>query len=394
MKIVNKYGDKLLFVLTLAFLATVLFRLWVNRPPAKAVPPSIIFTQWENGSGGKAILALIEEFESLHSGVKIVVNNKSYEDLRRELFSPDGASSLGDVIALDPLWVSELIKREIIESASDPIMFFNNIFYYNIDILREAGYSRPPKSRGEFLNCVRALTSGNLAGLALGLNGSRGIYDDVFPWIWSSGGRLIENGKPALTSRPVAESLGFLATLNSEGLISPDAFSSDSGKKLEDFVSGRATFIIAPSSEIGFIREHLGDEAFGVTSVPLPDNYAGKTFLGAAGWTAAVSSASAHKDEAALFAGFLAEKAPFFSEEAMAGQGNGFPTAISSENDVFYSKVLDITTGGELTQEFSGLPWTLLEKSFKEELAALFAGKSSAAEAAAAIQEKWEAILE
>jgi ABC-type glycerol-3-phosphate transport system substrate-binding protein len=62
--------------------------------------------------------------------------------------------------------------------------------------------------------------------------------------------------------------------------------------------------------------------------------------------------------------------------------------------DAFYSKVWDIAIAGETAQDFSALSWPELEESFKEELSALFAGKASAAETAAAIQKRWEAILE
>ena len=398
MKVLFKYSDKLLIILTLAFLTTVLFRIWANLPAKKAATPIIVLTVWENDLMAEELKTLIEEFESIHNEIKIDLNAVSYEALRRDLFDPGEISSPKDVLMLDLLWVSELLEREIIENTNAPVIKFNNILYYNIDILRETGFSRPPKSRGEFLSYARTLAGlqevhpAFSGSLALGLNSSRGIFDDIFPWIWSSGVKLIENGKPMVNSRPVIESLSFLAVLNNEGLISRGAFSADSAKKLEDFISTRAAFIIAPSSEISFVRECLGDEAFGVTSIPLPDNYSGISFGAAAGRTFAVYSGSAYKDESRLFLDFLAGEASFLS--GRAGLGNGLPFAASSSSDDFYAKVLDITIASELTEEFTGLPWTKLEESFKEELFALFEGKSSVLETVAEIQKKWEAILE
>ena len=300
MKIFAKHSDKLLLILAIAFLVTMLLRLWVNRHPREATLPSIVFTIWESPMD-EALRSLILEFKNTEE-INVIINSIPYEELRQELFNPVSNSIdvfKGDVIALDPLWVSELLEKEIIESTPSPfltsIIQNYNVLYYNIDLLKKAGFSRPPKSREEFQNYLRTLAKegsgqGSSGGgsLALGLNSSRGIYDDVFPWIWSGGALLIENGKPVLTSRSVVESLSFLAALNSEGLIAPSAFSADSGKKLEDFTSGRSAFIIAPSSEIGFVRDRLGDGAFGVTSIPQPDNYAGRFFLSAGGWTSAV----------------------------------------------------------------------------------------------------------
>ena len=393
-----RYRYKLIFILTMLFVLISMFRLLGNWPlnniSNKMKTPVLIFTQWGTQPKEETLLSLIEEFQSANSGIKITLKTVSYEDFKRELFEGGETSLMGDIFALDPLWVPELFDMQIIENSYIPLIFFANIFYYNIDILREAGFSRPPKTRGEFLSCARTVAGREAgasikpAGLALGLNSSRGIYDDIFPWIWSAGTQLVKDGKPALASAPLIESLSFLAALNSEGLIVPGAFSADAEKKLEDFLSGGAAFVIAPSSAIKRIREHLGDEAFGVTSIPTPDNYAGKSFFGTSAWTASVYSGSAHKEEARLFVDFLAEKASFLSEEAMPG--NGVPPAY----DAFYSKVWDIVIAAEPAADFSDLPWTKLEKAFKEELLILFEGKSSAAETASAIQKKWEAILE
>jgi multiple sugar transport system substrate-binding protein len=394
---IKKYRNKLFLLLLLSFFIALLILLRIKTPnESKSLEtPSIVFTQWwEREADKELLLEIISEFEGLHGNFKIILNTCPYEDLRLALFqsTPLGDSNPGDVIALDPLWVSELAKKEIIENVNANPVSFIDILYYNINILKEAGFSRPPKTRGEFLAYARRLAGGkgNPAGLALGMNSSRGIYDDVFPWIWSAGVQLIRDGKPQVNSRQVADSLSFLASLYSGGLLTPQSFSAGPAEKLEDFISGKAAFVIAPVSEIGFVREGMGDEAFGVTSIPTPDNYAGKSFFAVSAWTVGVFSASAHKEEAKLFAAFLAEKAAYLSGKMNAIPGNGTPPAY----DVFYSKVWDIEIAGEMAQDFSGLNWTELEESFKEELSALFAGKASAVETAVAIQKRWTAVLE
>ena len=392
----KKHGNKLYLLLLLLFLMAALFRLGIkltNKSENNVQTPGIVFTQWwEKESDKDILLEIISEFESLHDDFKIILNTCTYEDLRLALFqgTPLADNSPGDIIALDPLWVSELAKKEIIEKVNANSVSFINILYYNIDILKEAGFSRPPKTRSEFLAYARRIAGGkkNMAALALGMNSSRGIYDDVLPWIWSAGLQLINGGKPQVNSRSVVDCLSFLASLNNEGLLTPRSFTADLAGKLDDFVSGKAAFVIAPANAIGFVREKLGDEAFGVTSIPVPDNYAGKSFFSASAWIVGVNSASAHKEKAKLFADYLAEKTAFISDRLKASPGNGIPPAY----DTFYSKVLDIAISGEIAQDFSDLNWVELEDGFKEELSALFAGKSAAA-TAAAIQKRWEAII-
>ena len=395
---VKKYRNKLFLLLLLFFIALLIFmgiKLTKTNKSKNVETPSIMFTHWwEKDSDKEFLLEIISEFETFHGDFKIILNTCSYEDLRLALFqgTPIGDSIYpGDVIALDSLWVSELGRKEIIENVNANPVSFINILYYNINILKEAGFSRPPKTRGEFLAYARRLAEGkgNPTGLALGMNSSRGIYDDVLPWIWAAGVQLIKDGKPQVNSRQVVDCLSFLASLYSEGLLTPQSLTANPDEKLEDFISGKAAFVIAPASEIGFVRERMGDEAFGVTSIPAPDNYAGKSFFAVSAWTVGVHSASAYKEEAKLFSAFLAENAGYLLEKMNAIPGNGTPPAY----DAFYSKIWDIEIAGEIAQDFSGLYWAELEESFKEELSALFAGKASAGDTAKAIQKRWEAII-
>jgi len=385
-----KHGDKALFALALAFvivfLAASLFRRDGRLLPAET--PGIVFTQWwEEDLGKDTLRSLAEEFEALH-GIKAAINYRSYEDLRGGLFASAG-NPPGDVVALDSLWLPELFGMGIIEE-DFALLSFIDVLYYNVEILKEAGFSRPPKNRSEFLEYARAVVKKNrqvyALSLALGENNTRGLYDDIFPWIWAAGVQLVRDGSPVFNSRQVAEGLGFLAALNSEGLIAPDALYTGAAAKLEGFVSGRAAFMVAPAAYIARVREAMGDDAFGVTSVPAPDNYYGRPFLATAEWAIGVHSASARKEEARLFADFLGERAHLFSELTGAAPAGGSPPG----RDPFYSKVWDIAISGEAGRDFAGLPWTELQTVFREELVSLFAGKSSAAEAAAAMQKKSE----
>jgi multiple sugar transport system substrate-binding protein len=393
----KKYCNKLLLFVALAFFITALFLLKTKstNKNESVEPPGIVFTHWlENEADKEVFLEIISEFESLHDDVKVILNTRSYEDLRSALFrgTPTEDSGFpGDVIALDSLWVSELIKKEIIENVNANPVSYINILYYNINLLKEAGFLRPPKTRSEFLAYARNFSGskGNQAALALGLNNSRGIYDDIFPWIWSAGAQLIKDGKPQVYSRQVVDCLSFLASLYSEGLLTPQSFTADPAGKLNDFVSGKAAFVIAPASEIRIVRERLGDEAFGITSIPVPDNYAGKSFYAVSSWTTGVYSASAQKEKAKLFADFLAEKAVSISNRMKAIPESGIPPAY----DAFYSKVWDVAIAGEAAQDFSGLNWLELEESFKEGLSAFFAGNVSATETAALIQKRWESFI-
>ena len=389
----KKHGNKMVFVLALVLLAAAFFRrgsTWLS-----VETPSIVFTQWWESDLDKDTLRLLaEEFEDLHE-IKVTINYRPYDDLRRDLFdspedTPPAANFVGDVVALDPLWVPELLEMGSIEDTDSTLFSFIDVLYYNVGILKNAGFSRPPKNRSEFIDYARTLAGrkdilpGYVLGFALSENSSRGIYDDVFPWIWAAGVQLIRDGSPVVNSRQVIEGLSFIATLNNERLIAPDAFRADAARKLEHFISGEVAFMVAPTVYIARVKDRMGEDAFGVTSVPAPDNYFGRPLFATAGWAFGVHSGAKRKEEARLFADFLAGKSSAFPEQTGAVPGNGAPPT----RDPFYSKVWDIAISGDSARDFAGLPWTALESIFREGLVSLFAGGASPAEAAAAIQEK------
>ena len=394
-----KHGDKLLFVLALAVLTMAIIRFGIKKPDLlRAETPSIVFTQWwDSYLERESLDELIKEFMDSHEKIEIIVKTVSYEDVHRELLGAENSpATLGDIVTLDSLWVPELLRKGTMEfqwegssqrqNLENPLISFINVFYYNVEILKEAGFSRPPKTRNEFLNFAKAITSAEKGRWALSLSGncSRGIYDDVFPWIWAAGAELFRDGQPTLNSRPVIESLAFLASLKQGGFIVPGASSAGAEKKLGDFISGKAAFMIAPAGDIEYLRKQMGEDAFNITTVPAPDNYAGKTYNASIGWTLGINANSAYREEARLFADFIAGKAPALSEKLMP---------LNRTQDPFYSKLWDITIAGENAQDFTGLPWGKLEEIFSEQLSVLFAGQASPAETAAAIQKRWEGVL-
>jgi multiple sugar transport system substrate-binding protein len=145
----KKHGDKALFALALVFLVVALFSREGGWRSAEI--PGIVFTQWwESDLDKDTLRVLAKEFEELH-GIKVTISHRSYEDLRKDLFasaetSPPGnasfigANEVGDVIALDPLWIPELLEMGSIEDTNFTLFSFIDVLYYNVEILKDAGF--------------------------------------------------------------------------------------------------------------------------------------------------------------------------------------------------------------------------------------------------------------
>ena len=406
----KRHSDNLIFALALAVLIT-LIAYALSRRATEAAMIHVVFTQWwQEDSGDDTLRDLITEFESTHQGIRIILNTKSREDLRLELFKPSDFDQtefaaqtspqfapqsapqtiLGDIIALDPLWIPELLERDVIESAEAAFTSFINILYFNIEILQRAGFTHPPRNREEFLNFARAVTAGGSValGLSLGEDNPDSVFNNIYPWVWAAGAPIVTNGIPAVNSPQVIQTLAFFASLNDEGLIAANALSATSRDMVEDFISGRVAFMVASSKYLALVRERMGNDAFNITLVPAPGAHMGRRFSASTGWTVGIHSQTTSREEARLFSAFLAGRANVLTDNL----GGMIPDSPSP--DPFYSKIWEIALAGETAADFAAIGTeNLLQAIFREEMMSLFAGNFTPAETAAAIQQRWLSVL-
>ncbi|MDR2102458.1 MAG: extracellular solute-binding protein, partial [Treponema sp.] len=384
----------------------------------------LVFTQWwEDELEPGALKALIDEFEAQNPRIQIRLDTRSYGETRSFLVNRSGAEEpLPDIIALDYQWLYELVRQKTLEPLAAyretgdfslqnqqdlpeghyeqwavPLVSFMYPLFYNIGILKEAGFDRPPKTRTEFLDYALAIT-GKAAGrygtaLSLGEDNHRDIYREILPWFWAAGTCLIQDGRTNFTGPPVIETLGFIDRFHREGILSPGSFSKTEAQKREEFLAGKIGMMIGSLRDIDLFRERLGEDNFGITAIPGPDGYIGKPVFGLSSWYAGISRRSSHKDEAWRFLAFLTERisSPAVKVHAMPERGKGGDG--STGVDPHYAKAYEIYQAGDVIREFSGdLRAPGLDSIVREELYAMLEQGRSPGESAAAMQKKWEAL--
>jgi multiple sugar transport system substrate-binding protein len=262
-----------------------------------------------------------------------------------------------------------------------------DLLFYNIEILKAAGFDRPPKNREEFLNCARAIGSlgkqHSGAAMALGPADPRGIRRDVFSWIRAAGAAMPADGGPDFQDRRIVDTLDFLNRLNRESLLAPGTFDASGKQRLEEFAARRIGMMIGSIKDIGILRQKMDEGVFGVTLVPGPADYPGKPVLGLSTCYAGIGALCKYPDEAWAFLSFLRENSAL-----LASRTGAIPDSYVPE-DPLYAKIWDIYEGAELVSEFPGLPrMAELEAAVREELALMFRGAAGPAETAAAIQKR------
>jgi multiple sugar transport system substrate-binding protein len=280
-----------------------------------------------------------------------------------------------------------------------PIVSFMDLLFYNIDILTKHGFDRPPKTRDDFLLYARALTADNIAGIAISLNPEdrQSLSRDIFSWIWAAGGDFWsgESG-PVINTRPIINDFTFLGRLNNDKHLAPGVFEMTEEKQLEEFAEGRAAMIIASSRAIPYLREKMGDSAFGITTVPVPAS-AGKYNIGLSSVYAGIGANSENSGEAWRFIEFLTAHSQLFCEMFKAVPGV-VSDAIPGEYvriDPFYSKAQDIFESSRIVRGFSGIPdGEEYENIIREEITAFFGTGRSAQETLNIIQNRIQGVVE
>jgi multiple sugar transport system substrate-binding protein len=429
----TKKFDRLLLILGLILLAVgILFALG-RKGMGLQRDTVLVFTQWwQNELESGTLPSLVREFETLHPGITIQLDYRPYKEIRNSLQADSASSLKSDIIALDPLWFDELIRREILEPLDNypeisgtglsrrdpsgeaepqaptptepgferwglPLISFISPLFYNIELLQSTGFDRPPKTQAEMLSYARAVTDSGADryGLALALSpeNPQGIYRDLFSWIWASGPSMTKDGKPDFSAPGITRSLRFLKQLREEDLILPGTFTRTDAEKRDDFIRGRAAMMIGSVADIHILRERMGETDFGITVVPGEASYGGKPIMGLISWYLGIPRTAAHKDASWLFLSYLLEQGPHIAEKAHAVPGSRSNVIDFSTGDPLYAKAYDMYAAGETVYELTGVSRVdELEAIVRDQVYALFEKDLSPEKTAEEIQQRWKGL--
>ncbi|GHT59932.1 sugar ABC transporter substrate-binding protein [Spirochaetia bacterium] len=407
-----KKGDLIILILIVVLIAAgLLIRNGVKSGGAKTERVNLVFTQLKESEWEEGVLSsLIEEYERLHPEVSIREQRQGYDEIMAASAAARVEETGPDLIIMDGRYLSEFIKAEIfgslepyihseipLEKWALPLFSSMDVLFYNIDILKAAGFDRPPRDRREFLAYAQGVGKGNDgagqygAALALSPADARGVYRDVLSWIWAAGAGLTNEGKPDFSGRAITDTLAFLAQFEKEGLLAPQSFIATGSQRLDEFAGGKIAMMIGSVEDIAKVSGKMQDNAFGITVIPGPADNALKPVFGLSTWYAGIGAGSKHPTEAWAFLLYLRENSGRLAEQIRAVPGSG-ADAVYITAESLYAKARDMYEAADPVQELTAFPRVReLERAVREELAKLFAdGQGSAADTAAAIQKQWE----
>jgi multiple sugar transport system substrate-binding protein len=398
--------DRYLFAAAIIILGVFTVYAFVVNGAVAGRKTTLVFTHYLGDRLDRTVLAsLIREFEDQNPGIRIRLDRGRVDDPERA----SRANFSADLVVFDERRIGAFMEADRLASLGPylgpaaepdqrtlPLVSFMDLLFYNIDLLKAAGFNRPPGTRAELLACARAAAGreqGGVYGAALALSPgeSQSVRRDVFSWIWAAGVPLIRDGAVEFSSPQAVEALDFLGQLHSGGLLSPGTFNKTGAEKTAEFAAGKIALMIGPAEDIPVLRKGMGDSAFGVTLIPGSGDQDGRPGISPSRWYAGISGSCKKPDKAWTFLAFLLEKSPLLAAQVKAVPGSGSSPGAYILADPLYSKAWDIYEAAELFQDFSTLPGAAdLEAIVREELALLFEGKQKAAETSTAIQKRWE----
>lgn len=396
-----KPADRLFFIIALSILGiAMLVRLrpgkYVESP--KIPEPLRLVIKVMEGGGLRAddLKILISGYARESQNISFITTDEGEADiLLTEGYLLAGEIAAGLYLPLDKFQRPAPLSP--VEKWALPLVSSMDVLIYNIPLLKAAGFDRPPRTRGEFLDYARGINAANpgtVYPFALGLSPRdvRGIRRDIFSWIRSGGLPLAKDGKPLFWGPRYTETLEFFSLLNGEGLLAPGSFSAAGPDRVEEFIRGDIAMMVVSSGELRGIREKMENGTIGITLVPQADDYTGKPVLGLSTWYAGIMADSPHPAEAWALLSHLKERSVLLAEALALVPGTGIYEPYVSL-DPLLDKAWDMYEAADMVEEFLEIPGTgELETALRRELESMIRRDSpkSPEETAAAIRLSWE----
>jgi multiple sugar transport system substrate-binding protein len=389
-------------------------------------PVTLEFAQWWGAElPAGEFDKIISDFTAQHPNITVKLLSAPYASTKQQLVTGAASQTLPDVVGLDGAWVNDFAKQGAITDLSAlmtdakydpsqlasqvqvkdktymiPVVNFVYPLFVNKDLLAKAGVTDVPTTRTQFLDAAKKISAlgGDVKGWALPLDTAvpNGVQNDVMSWLWASGGSMLKDGKPDLSSAPVKSAVEYVKSLNDANVVAPGSLTMKEQDKVEKFTNGQVGMMIDSLAHVNLIKKSKPDLNFAVAALPAEDGYTGKRGIPYASWGIGISDSTAHKAEAFTFVQYLLSKDVNAKLSTIA---NGFPgnkTAAPdfSTGDARFKTAFDIYQQGYPANEFVGLPKSEdLMRSFDEQLQLVLTGKASVDDALTKSQDSWSSVI-
>lgn len=216
---------------------------------------------------------------------------------------------LDEYLKADGIDTGNYVKGAIDASTIDgslygvPFRSETYVLFYNVDMLKVAGYEEPPKTWDEVLEVAQACTTGDVSGFGLCGANYGNVSFQYISMLRCSGSDILteDNTASALDTETAIQTAELYCDLKAFAPASVMENSNVENRTL--FSSGKVAMYVSGVYDVETIVKSNPDLNFACAMVPTANGAERETILG--GWSAAISECSKNKEAAALFVEFL-----------------------------------------------------------------------------------------
>lgn len=323
-------------IVMLALIALVLVGGAFGQAKSSGKAVKIEWLQWFAGEIGRPVFdELIAGFEKENPGITVELVDVPFGKVRDIILSNHSVGVIPDVLGINFPWVDEFVDLGVLEpldsyykklsggmKTSDlvqapltkiggntylaPLTSLPFVLFYNKDLMQSSDIKKVPETWAELREDAKKMTKSDsqVYGYSFAMSSPAPTncpIVEVYPLLYTAGGRTIINGKSNIKSPEVKSTLEFLKGFYDDGSFAPGAFSKLSNAKLDEFATGRIGFMIMASNHIATLRKLNPNLNFGVAAVPKNTVNAYRLL----GWDVGMAAKSKHKKEAWKFIEYL-----------------------------------------------------------------------------------------
>jgi multiple sugar transport system substrate-binding protein len=246
----------------------------VGCQPKEAGPVTVrVLSMEQAGPTADEMNTIVEEFNQLNPNVNVAIDYVSYDALHDKIITAMASSPPAyDVFLVDDIWYAEFakagyiydvtskltsdMKAKVFNAAWDittvsgktygmPWLLDQKYFYYNEELLNQAGFSQPPTTWEELLSMSQAIKDQGIVEYPIVW--SWGQYEAaICDWVtllFGNGGSLVDDaGNPVFNNEMGVETLTWMLQTIKDGYTNPSSISYVEEDVRNVFSQGNAVF--------------------------------------------------------------------------------------------------------------------------------------------------------
>ncbi len=219
--------------------------------------------------------AVANEFMAANPDIKVDITFVPYENVHDKFVTGMAAKPPAfDVVMVDVIWYDEFVKAGYLADVTDkatpemrknifpaawnvvtrsgkaygiPWLLDTKYLYYNMDMLKQAGFDKPPATWEELVTQAKAIKEKGLAEYPIvwSWKQAEAAICDFTALLYGNGGKFLDDsGKPVFNDDKGVAVLSWMKQTLDEGLTNPASPSDLEGDVLNVFNSGKAAFAL------------------------------------------------------------------------------------------------------------------------------------------------------